>query len=166
MQIGFINQYSKPVIPSVLRLVKSCERWSLPIVFTKFVNKESSPFESLLGWTALRHRPEIDLHDAFVDRTDTLIEKNSYTAFTDEFERILESQACRTLLISGISTESCILKTAIDAFEKEYRPVVISDACASDQGTDVHKHALDILRVLIGKNQIMSFKELAQHLDL
>lgn len=165
MQVGFLNEHSLPVIPSVLRLFDECNRRSLPIIFTKFINRSMSAFELFLNWTQVRYTPEIELYSAFVGLGDSLVEKSNYTAFTDEFKKLTLQANCRTLLISGISTESCVLKTALDAFELGIRPVIVSDACASDQGTHVHLQALELMKILIGRNQIMTIDELVLALD-
>lgn len=165
MQLGFLNESSLPVVPSVLRLLHECERLTLPIVFTKFINRPGSAFEILLDWKRVREKPEIDLHGAFTESGHKLLEKNYYTAFTDEFDNLINRENCRTLLISGISTESCVLKTALDAFERGLRPVVVSDACASDQGPQVHLHALKLIRAMIGIRQVRTIDEVVRALN-
>lgn len=160
MQLGFLNENSMPVVPSVLRLLQECEQFRLPVVFTKFINRPASSFEILLDWKGVRNEPEIDLHDAFKELGQrALFEKHYYTAFTREFDDFIHRKDCQTLLISGISTESCVLKTALDAFERGLRPVVVSDACASDQGPEVHLQALELIKSMIGKNQVKTVDE-------
>lgn len=165
MQIGFLNEHAEPIVPSVVRLLDECKRKEIPYVFTKFRNEVGSPFDNLIGWPNVRERPETDLHEAFIERSTILIEKNFYTAFTDEFERLVKNNSWETLLICGISTESCVLKTAVDAFERELHPLVIADACASDLGHEMHRKGLDVLEVLIGKNQIVRIDQLFTTLD-
>jgi nicotinamidase-related amidase len=52
-----------------------------------------------------------------------------------------------------------VLKTAVDAFEKGFRPVVITDACASNLGADMHAKGLDVLEVLIGRKQLSTAEQ-------
>lgn len=165
MQVGFLNKNSLPVVPSVLRLLHECERLTLPVVFTKFINRPASAFEILLDWKRVREKPETDLHGAFAESGHMLLEKNYYTAFTGEFDNFIHRESCQTLLISGISTESCVLKTALDGFERGLRPVVVSDACASDQGPEVHFHALELIKSMIGIRQVMTIDEVVGELN-
>lgn len=160
MQNGFLNEFSLPVISSVRRLLAECYRRNLPVIFTEFVNPPSSVFDRMLEWTEMRERPEVDIHESLREFVHTSIVKNYYTAFTDEFENFIRRKKCETLLISGVSTESCILKTALDAFERGIRPVVVSDACASDIGPDKHSEALELMKITIGAKQIMTIDEL------
>lgn len=165
MQVGFLNEYSSPIVPSVARLVRECDQRSLPIVFTKFINRPSSSFESFLDWTSVREKPETDLLREFSDLGDLVVEKYNYSAFTDELDRIVVKKNYRTILIAGLSTESCVLKTAVDAFERGIRPIVVSDACASDQSPAVHLQALDLLTILIGGRQIKTIDRILRELD-
>jgi nicotinamidase-related amidase len=164
MQLGFLNHDSLPVIPAVLRLLGKCEGLTVPIVFTKFINRPASPFETLLDWKRVREKPETDLHELFHESAHNLIEKNYYTAFTEEFDNLIQREDCRTLLIAGISTESCVLKTALDAFERGLRPIVVSDACASDHGGQVHLDALELMKIMIGMRQVKTIDEVLKEL--
>ncbi len=165
VQEGFVNEHSRSAIPRIGTVVGELLKRQLPIVFTKFLNLPDSSFERLLDWTSVRERPEIELHRSILPVAKIVIEKSSYTAFTDEFRLLREEAGWETLLICGISTESCILKTAVDAFELGVRPVVISDACASDQGPGVHEKGIEILEILIGKRQIVTVHQLLSALE-
>jgi len=154
MQNGFLNEHSLPVVSNVLRMVKACSRNRIPILFTAFENKIGSPFERLIGWENVRDVEEKALHESLEPFADTVFTKNFYTAFTPEFDEFVKRQAWTTVLICGVATESCVLKTAVDAFERELRPVVIADSCASDVSEEMHFMGLAVLEILIGKNQI------------
>ncbi|MGW4855317.1 isochorismatase family protein [Streptomyces sp. NPDC004288] len=60
------------------------------------------------------------------------------------------------LVFCGIATESCVLKSAADAFEHDYAPWIVTDACASDAGPDVHCAGLVVARRLIGTGQLVT----------
>jgi len=165
MQNGFLNEHSESAIPFVVRLVKECAKRKVPVVFTAFRNEPDSPFERLIGWDNVRQKPETDLYEAFQSYAEVLIEKSYYTAFTDEFDSLLRDRGWMTILICGVTTESCVLKTAVDAFERDLVPIVISDACSSDLGSEMHRIGLAILEVLIGKKQIMTIDELLAKLN-
>jgi len=52
------------------------------------------------------------------------------------------------------------LKSAVDAFERDIEPVVITDACASHAGGAVHEAGLLLLGRFIGKDQLRLAAEL------
>ena len=152
-------------MPNVVRLIRECQNRSVSAIFTRFLNMEGSPFETLMGWQELRSGPDTDIADELADVAHTVVDKNFYSAFTNEFRRLAALEDWKTLLICGIATESCVAKTAVDAFEQNLRPIVVSDACASDAGDEAHQAGLLVLRRFIGKEQIMTLDDVLLHLD-
>jgi nicotinamidase-related amidase len=51
------------------------------------------------------------------------------------------------------------MKTAMDAFELGYKPIVISDAVGSHGGLDLNEAALKILKRNIGAPQVIPTEE-------
>ncbi len=56
---------------------------------------------------------------------------------------------------SSPDTDICVLKTAVDAFERDLSPWVLKDACASHAGPEAHDAGLLITERFIGANQII-----------
>ncbi len=160
MQNGFLGEKSRFVIPKVANLVAECKKLAVPTVFTRFHNRQNSPYETLIGWTRLRNAPETEITSELKNFAETVIDKDFYSSFTDEFTRLVRENNWQTIILCGVATESCVLKTAVDAFEKRLVPVVISDACASHAGTETHEAGLLILARFIGKHQIVTTEEL------
>ncbi|KAF2792875.1 Isochorismatase hydrolase [Melanomma pulvis-pyrius CBS 109.77] len=52
-------------------------------------------------------------------------------------EEFLKKKGIKSLVLAGLSTSGCVLRTAVTASDAEYVVSVISDACA-DQSQDVH----------------------------
>lgn len=165
MQNGFLGSRSNYIIPSVVRLVEECQKRGIPTVFTRFHNLEHSPYEELIGWTRLRAEPETDLTPELVPFVKDVIDKEVYSSFTTEFRNLVKENDWRTFILCGVATESCVMKTAVDAFEQRLTPVVVSDACASHAGEDVHAAGLMILGRFIGKDQLISTDRLLEMLD-
>lgn len=156
MQNGFVNEHSRHVIPRVIRLIDECRARFLPVVFTRFINSPGSPFERLIDWPHVAEPPDTDIVDELARNADVVIDKSFYSPFVGEFESLIAEDDWRTLILCGLSTESCVLKTAADAFECGLRPIVIADACASDAGPEAHEAGLFVLKYLIGEKQIMN----------
>lgn len=162
MQNGFLGMKSEHVIPKVEHVVKLCDRAKIPVVFTRFHNRPNSPYERLIGWKRLRDAPETDITPSLALHAQTVIDKDFYSSFTPEFDQMARDHNWRTFLLCGVATESCVLKTAVDAFERGLRPIVISDACASHAGADIHEAGLVLLSRFIGKSQIKDSDELKE----
>jgi nicotinamidase-related amidase len=90
--------------------------------------------------------PVQGLHHA--DATDgvVLVRKTRDNAFHDtDLGRVLAGAGVEALLLCGVSTESCIVATATDAYARDYRVTIVRDATASVRW-DLHDQALDSLR--------------------
>lgn len=164
MQNGFLNQYSNHITEKIRALIRECSGRSIPVVFTRFFNFSGSPYETLMGWGWGHGKAETDIVDELAPFVETSIDKNFYSSLTSQFLEMINKNEWKTILLCGIATESCVLKTAVDVFEKGLHPIVISDCCASDRGVEFHQAGLKILPRLIGKEQIMTSQNLLDSL--
>lgn len=160
MQNGFVSSRSAHIVPAVAQLV---ERWrdaGLPYVMTRFINEAGSPFEELIHWTRMQTSPEIDLVDALAPAASdavAVIDKPHYSAFTPAFSDLIEQHGWRNIVVAGIATESCVLKTAADAFETPgLVPWVITDASYSHAGAEAHEAGLLVAKRFIGRGQLIT----------
>ena len=67
-----------------------------------------------------------------------------------DLDVLLRSLGTETVVIAGINTNTCVLCTAFDAFNRDLRVVVPSDAVASMYGEDLHVFGLENLRRCLG----------------
>ncbi|WP_258037167.1 MULTISPECIES: isochorismatase family cysteine hydrolase [unclassified Streptomyces] len=166
-QNGFVNRHSEHAVPVVAALA---ERWlnaGRPAVFTRYVNHPGSPFERFFSWTRLQGPPETDLVPglaALLPRARAVIDKPGYTVFTPETEALIDGTGWTDLVFCGIATDSCVLKSAADAFERGFAPWLVTDACASDAGPAVHDAGLLVARRLIGPGKLISASSLLAQL--
>lgn len=159
MQNGFVNDRSRHVIPAVVELV---DRWldaGRDVVFSRYYNYPGSPFERMIKWSALQSSPEIDIIPELADRAaraHTVLDKKTYTVFSNEGASLVERAGWTDLVFCGIATESCVLKSAVDAFERDLTPWIVTDACASHGGGDAHAAGLLVAKRFIGGGQLIS----------
>ena len=75
-----------------------------------------------------------------------VIDKPGYSVFSSPgFATLLAARDCRTLVLSGIETDVCVLSTVLEAVDRGLRVVVAQDAVTSGS-TEGHIAALQILR--------------------
>ncbi len=103
----------------------------------------------------MKTEPAIDVIESVRMKADFVIEKNTYTACTDDIVGILREMKIEEVYLVGIDTDCCVLKTTIDLFERNIRPIVISSCCTSNGGLESHIAALRVLERTIGKEQIV-----------
>ena len=150
VQIGFVNDATRHIVPKVEELQKRYAH----VYATRFINAEGSPYRRLLDW----HRFYEDSDDvplAFepVDGA-VVIDKHVYTCVTPAFLDDLRGKGIEEVAICGIDTDACVSACAVDLFENGFKPILLSDACASHAGAEYHEAALRILARLIGKRQV------------
>ncbi|MFD0343334.1 isochorismatase family cysteine hydrolase [Streptomyces sp. NPDC127117] len=159
MQNGFVNHHSRHAVPAVSDLVAQWSAAGRPVLFTRYFNYPDSPYERFFQWHRLQEPPETDLVPELAEaaaRSHAVIDKTGYTLFTNEATEMIRQTGWTDLVFCGIATESCVLKSATDAFEHGYAPWIATDACASDAGPDVHDAGLVVARRLIGTGQLVS----------
>lgn len=152
VQNGFVSKETKFVVPRISSLLQSFTGLK---VTTQFINRQGSPYETILKWNRLREEPEIDILEEIRTQVDHIVKKNIYSACTPEFLDLLAREKVDEVYITGIDTDCCVLKTAIDLFELGIRPVVLAHCCASNGGMASHTAALTVLGRTIGREQIV-----------
>ncbi|MET8082849.1 cysteine hydrolase [Micromonospora sp. NPDC005237] len=159
MQNGFINDRSRGVIPKVVELVEHWEATGRPVVFTRYHNYPGSPFERLIHWSSVQHPPETEIVPELADhasRARAVIDKKIYSYFSADGAALTEQEGWTDLLFCGVATESCVLKSAVDAFERDLTPWFVTDASASHGGQPAHEAGLLVARRFIGAGQLIS----------
>lgn len=162
MQNGFISEHSQPVVPAVTEVVTRWTAAGRPVVFTRYHNYPGSPFERLIGWSQLQASPEVDIVDELASYVDqaTVLDKHVYTMFSTEGSALVAERGWTDLVFCGIATESCVLKSAVDAFELGYTPWVLTDASASHAGREAHGAGLLCAQRFIGAAQLITTEQL------
>lgn len=158
VQNGFITEHSQPVVPVIVDLVRRWQTAGGDVIFTRYLNYVGSPFERLIGWTKMVDGPETEFATElapYVSSHTPVVDKYIYTLFTLEGTQLVNEHDWTDLYICGIDTDSCVLKTAVDAFERNLTPWILKDACASHAGPEAHAAGLFIARRFIGPNQII-----------
>jgi ureidoacrylate peracid hydrolase len=62
---------------------------------------------------------------------DVEIVKHRYSAFVGtELELVLRAQGIRTVLVTGIATNTCVESTARDAYQRDFHVILVSDCTA------------------------------------
>jgi nicotinamidase-related amidase len=168
VQNGFVRDASRHVVPVIADLVDRWQAAGLDLVFTRYINSPGSKFERLFGWTDLQGPPETDIVPeltAQTRRATAIVDKHIYSLFTSHGCELIRRHGWTDLYICGIATESCVLKTAADAFEQDHlTPWIIEDASASHAGPAAHHAGIAVAARFIGPNQIIRIAELPAHL--
>jgi biuret amidohydrolase len=77
--------------------------------------------------------------------------KKRLNCFTNtDLDHLLRILGVKTIVLTGINTNTCVLNTAFSALDRDFAVVVISDCVASMYGEDLHVFALQNIARCIG----------------
>lgn len=162
-QNGFISEHSAPAIPVIAELVDRWQNAGGDVVFTRYVNYTGSPYERLINWSKLMTSPEIDIVPelaSLASKATAVMDKTIYSFFSEKGEALVREHGWTDLYVCGLDTESCVLKTVVDAFERDLTPRLIEDASASHAGRHVHDAGVLVASRFIGPSQIIKTSDI------
>lgn len=88
--------------------------------------------------------PATQIHDRIAPRDgDIVVIKKRVGPFgTTDLDEQLQGRGIDTLVLAGISTSGVVLSTVRDAHDRDYRVIVLADACA-DPDAESHRFLID-----------------------
>lgn len=157
MQEGFRYVESEAILPNILELTES---FSGAVVFSKFVNNKGSLFEQQLNWIKFQEEKDTKLFSELQAPNNIEFEHGGYTVLNNNLIKLVEDHGIVEVFLCGIYTDVCIIKTAMDLFDKNIEAFVIEDACGSLDGKSLHDSAILSLRHIIGKKHVLSTNQI------
>lgn len=154
VQNGFVNQFTRHIPMRIARLIER-ESYS-PVLFTRFVNIERSPFRRFLGWDESAQPPDTELAPEVAPfaSEQRIYSKPGYAGLSDELKGFLVAERMARVAVVGIDTDMCVLKVALDLFDLNIEPIVLVDCCASTAGLQTHLAGLAVLARNIGADRL------------
>ena len=157
-----------PVISRAAKLFHELRAIGIPIIHVVTEYREPEEISSNPFWKAihddatkarkgiLRHNlagsqgteiiPELHARDDLVVRG-----KKRYSAFyATDLEFLLRRLGIDTVILAGINTTTCVLCTAFEASNRDFRVVIASEAVDSMDGEEMHRFALRLLGAAVG----------------
>lgn len=94
---------------------------------------------------------------------DIVVTKHRVSAFTGtDLEMLLRAKEIETLVLFGIATSGVVLSTLLEAFDSDFKTVVISDCCAD---RDMEMHNLLLSRLFAQRGEVLSADEFVKALQ-
>ncbi|HEX6506391.1 MAG TPA: cysteine hydrolase [Chloroflexota bacterium] len=138
------------------------------VVFTRFV----TPAMLSGGWADYYREwsfilepgaaPLLDLADPWAGHDLPVIAKPTFSAYGAELQEVARNQGAGTLILCGVSTECCVLATALEAADAGMSVHIVQDACASVEAA-AHESALRVAEV--GFSPIIAITTVEDELD-
>ena len=77
--------------------------------------------------------------------------KKRYNCFdATDLEFLLRARGVETLILAGINTTTCVLNTAFEATNRDFRVVIAAEAVDSMDGEEMHRFALRLMSAAVG----------------
>lgn len=180
MQNDFVEQggsftafpKSIQIIPKIEKLVSFARSNSMPVIWTLCDHGPPGGGLLLKKFPPIRDQKVLWLNTRSFELYPEMVQplpdeykiiKPKYDAFFGtNLEHILRNLGCRTLVITGISTEVCCESTARSAFHREFQVAFVSDATAT-RTDEAHNATLRAIDNYFGK--VLTTDELLSELE-
>lgn len=139
------------VVPNIITLIKEGRKAGVPVIFVRgchnkltrsevWENKKGGPGRTLLceegTWGA-------EFYQVKPLPGECVVSKSRYSAFIGtNLDLILRSSDVKTLIMSGVTTNTCVESTARQGFMMDYNIVFLED-CTATHYIEEHKAALN-----------------------
>jgi nicotinamidase/pyrazinamidase len=143
-----ITQAARQILPNLQRLLKEGRKKGFPVVYAcdsflkeDFIFKGKIKFHSIQGTEGA----EV-VDDLKPESSDMILRKRHFSAFFGTgLEQWLRRQGVDTILVTGITTEVCVLTTAMDGLCHDLYVIILED-CSTSSSEDRHRACLGLYR--------------------
>ena len=157
-----------PVIARAAQLFRELRAIAVPIVHVVTEYRDSGEIAANPFWNAidadpnkvrkgiLRHNlagsPGTQVIPALWAEGDRRVTgKKRYNCFlATDLEFLLRRLGVDTLILAGINTTTCVLNTAFEATNRDFRVVIAEEAVDSMDGEEMHRFALRLMGATVG----------------
>jgi len=137
------EQEGKNLCSSINRLLSSARACKVPIIFLNDSHENEKDWEFTRTLVhALKGSEGSHIIDGIDYQGEKIVEKSRYDGFHHtELEDILKNLEVNVVILCGVQTHVCVLLTALSAFYRGFRPIIVRD-CSSSSTKDKHGFGL------------------------
>jgi nicotinamidase-related amidase len=150
-----LRERGVPIVQVVSRYRTPHESASNPFWASKRSGTRARAAEhNLYGSPGTQVCPELaDPRDIVVDT------KKRYSAYLHtDLEFVLRDLGVRTVILTGVNTNSCILCSSFETVNRDFELVVLRDCVDSMDGVEAHETAITLIETALGR--VMDWSEL------
>ena len=150
LQKDNVGRFCQSIVPNVKLLLREARNKGILVIFAcdsrypdVFIFKSGHPLRTIRGTEGVRV-----IDDLEPGTGDLFVEKRMLSAFFGtDLDFSLRQKGIKTLIVTGVATWACVLKTVFDAAEMGYEVIVPADCCASPV-PEGHESALKVMGLL------------------
>lgn len=130
------------------------------VIGTRFLNAPNSIYENVFHWNKLESEHETAIPENLLKYIHYVEDKFIYncvhTSFLQRLCQLNDGQLPKQVYLAGVDTDCCVLSIAASLFEHNIRPIVLTEYCASNGGTESHNAGILCMKRLIGEEQLVN----------
>jgi len=128
------------IVPHINKLVRYCRGANIPVIWVLETNRKDGSDLGMMGkyWKSMGPpdswlAPDTHYWELYpkleYKPTDIYVRKPKYNAFWgSDLEAVLRGLKAESLIFTGICTDVCVGTTLIDAFHRDFNPIMAVDA--------------------------------------
>ena len=165
-----ITREAQPIIPRINYLLQRGRTLGIPVIFAcdsflidDFIFKGKMKPHSLRGTEGSEVTDQLEVH-----KGDIILPKRRFSAFfKTDLDQTLRTLHIDTVAVGGISTNVCVLMTAMDALCHDFKSILLEDCCAAHK-REVHETTIENNRTfaLYPLFRIMTSKEFLKEVEM
>lgn len=141
-------QEGRTILPNLQKLLDKGREKGFPIIFAcdSFL-EEDFIFRGRMKPHSLRGTEGSEVIDELKpEPTDLVLPKRRFSAFfKTDLDQTLRTFGIDTIVVTGMTTEVCVLMTALDGLSNDFSVIVLEDCCAS-RSKEFHQSCLNLYR--------------------
>ena len=154
---------SGTLTPNLKKLIKTCRELKVPVIYmTQAYRPDGSNIGLASITSTLAFPPKGDVAaegtkaveiygEVKPEKGDIVIKKMRYSSFFNtDLESTLRWLGADTVIITGTVTDCCIMTTAFDAYQRDIKPITLSD-CTAARDEETHKIILRTIARVSGE---------------
>jgi len=160
-----ITEPARAIIPAINDLNAAARAAGMPVIHsTDSFLEDDFLFKGKMEPHSLRGTAGAEVVDGVVrEPSDVWLPKRRFSAFyKTDLDQTLRTWGIEQVAIGGIITQICVLATALDAIQNDFRTIIVEDCCASPtekmrtQCLDLYRHnpIYPLFRVMTGQDLI------------
>ncbi len=144
-------QHALPMAKKIAALKERARRAGIPTIYVNDnFGKWQSDFSKILNHCLkdeVRGKPIVEILKP--DEDDYFVLKPKHSGFfSTTLDTLLDYLQAKTLILTGVAGNICVLFTANDAYMRDFHLVIPEDCLASNTPED-NEHALEIMRTVL-----------------
>ncbi|MDP4039974.1 MAG: isochorismatase family cysteine hydrolase [Candidatus Pacearchaeota archaeon] len=146
LQNCFITDKTKSLPQKIKKYIET-QKYDF-IIFSKFINSESSNFVKKSNWNKCKNSPETDIVPELseIALKNHIFEKSAYSIFkSKQFVDFLSQNKISKLYFCGLDLDACILASAFEAFDLGFSFEILCDLSGSSAKINMDNSARQII---------------------